>query len=60
MSFFNHFSNYLHADPDIILDRMRICSKCEFLKKYTRCEKCGCFMKIKTRLAPVKCPIGKW
>ena len=48
------------ADQDIAAYRINICSKCEFLKEHTRCEKCGCFMKVKTRLGFSKCPIGKW
>ena len=40
--------------------RFDICKKCPFLKKNNRCQKCGCFMKIKTRVSLAKCPIGKW
>ncbi len=61
MSFFDEFKDYLLADQDIALYRMRICNTCEFLKKpSTRCEKCGCFMKVKTRVGFSKCPEGKW
>jgi hypothetical protein len=60
MSFIKEFGSYLLADRDIILERINICRGCEFLKKHTRCEKCGCFMKIKTKLTAAKCPIGKW
>jgi hypothetical protein len=24
------------------------------------CKKCSCFMKLKTRVARMKCPVGKW
>ena len=47
-------------DQDIIDKRWAICEGCEFLDKNNRCEKCGCFMKVKTRVATVACPIGKW
>ena len=60
MSFVDEFKDYMFADPDVVLSRINMCRGCEFLKKHTRCEKCGCFMKIKTKLAPAKCPIGKW
>ena len=41
--------------------RMAICRECEFFFKPTaNCKKCGCFMKIKTKLALKKCPIEKW
>ena len=40
---------------------MDLCNGCEFLTKTTKqCEKCGCFMTAKTRLANAECPIGKW
>jgi hypothetical protein len=60
MTFFDEFKDYMLADQDIALYRINICKGCEFLKKHTRCEKCGCFMNIKTRLGFTKCPIGKW
>lgn len=40
-------------------ERYFICTNCEFLKN-GRCTRCGCFMKIKTKFAAMKCPIGKW
>jgi len=40
-------------------ERMAICNACEFLKG-DRCDKCGCFMSIKTKMATAQCPIGKW
>ena len=41
--------------------RLEICRACEFFKPRTeRCSKCGCFMKLKTKLENAKCPIGKW
>lgn len=41
--------------------RLAICRGCEFFKPRTeRCGKCGCFMKLKTKLENAKCPIGKW
>lgn len=60
MSFVDEFKDYMFADQDVVIARMKQCLNCEHLKKHTRCAKCGCFMKVKTRLAPAKCPIGKW
>jgi len=42
-------------------ERLKICHKCEFLRKRdSLCQKCGCFMEYKTLLPYVDCPIGKW
>lgn len=47
--------------PNILLKRMDICVTCEFfVVDKSRCNKCGCFMNIKARLASSKCPIEKW
>jgi hypothetical protein len=41
--------------------RMNICLSCPHLSsKIYQCDKCGCFMKAKTKLKNVSCPIGKW
>ena len=48
-------------DQDIIDRRWAECQGCEHLVKPTNsCRKCGCFMKVKTRVATARCPIGKW
>ena len=48
-------------DQTIIDRRWAECQGCEHLIKLTSsCKKCGCFMKVKTRLATARCPIGKW
>lgn len=60
MSFFEEFKQYVWADADIVNHRINICQQCPFLMKHTRCEKCGCFMKVKTRIGASKCPEGKW
>jgi hypothetical protein len=42
-------------------ERLTICRVCpEFLALTTQCKKCGCIMKIKTKLELASCPIGKW
>lgn len=41
--------------------RMNTCAECKsFDKASSRCNLCGCFMKIKVRLEASKCPISKW
>ena len=53
--------NVLLHDQEIIDKRWAECQNCEFLIKPTNsCRECGCFMKIKTRVATARCPIGKW
>lgn len=48
-------------DQDIIDKRWNTCLDCEHLiKATTTCTQCGCFMKLKHRLATAYCPIGKW
>ena len=46
-------------DEEVLKMRWDICSGCEFLNN-NKCDKCGCFMKVKHKLAMAKCPIDKW
>ena len=48
--------------PDnIYQDRISICRNCIFYFKPTgTCKDCGCFMKIKARIAPMECGQKKW
>jgi len=55
------------ADPETLKKRQGICDGCEFLGRdgdpphwQGRCKKCGCFMKVKARIAAMTCKIGKW
>ena len=50
--------NIIH-DEEVLKMRWDICSGCEFLKD-NKCEKCGCFRKVKQKLAMASCPEGKW
>lgn len=53
--------NQPRSQEDIIDARLEICKVCEFYRaKTNQCRKCGCFMKLKTKLEHAKCPIGKW
>ena len=57
----DRLKNVMLHDQDIIDKRWAECEKCEFLIKPTNsCKKCGCFMKVKTKVATARCPIGKW
>jgi hypothetical protein len=54
-------SNVPRASEELQSERMETCLGCENLLKLTKqCNKCGCFMELKTRLLDAKCPIGKW
>lgn len=49
------------AQADIAQERLAICEGCEFFRpKSKTCQKCGCFMKLKTKLEKAHCPVGKW
>lgn len=53
--------NQPRSDEDLMKSRLEICMGCEHLnKRLVKCNKCGCFMKLKTTLKSAKCPIGKW
>jgi hypothetical protein len=42
-------------------ERLAICNECPSLFRPTwSCKECGCFMKVKARLAGSECPLGKW
>ena len=49
------------SDQELIEQRLAICKVCPaFRPKSQTCNKCGCFMQLKTTLIQAKCPIGKW
>ena len=53
--------NSLKIDAGQANHRLSICNQCEFFQKTSqRCNKCGCFLSVKTYLKAEKCPIGKW
>ena len=47
-------------DEDVLKMRWDSCLSCEFLNDANMCQKCGCFMAVKHKLAQASCPIGKW
>lgn len=49
------------SDKEIIEARLAICNTCEFFsKRHAKCQRCGCFMKLKSTLKQASCPVGKW
>ena len=62
VSIFDILDKNKYSNNKIEIDkRISICEGCEhFIKITKQCSKCGCFMKLKTRLTDASCPIGKW
>ena len=53
--------NRFFVPNEVYEDRIAICKGCVYYFKPTgTCKDCGCFMKIKARLAPMACPQKKW
>jgi len=49
------------ASNELQEQRYSVCRSCpEFIDLTTQCKKCGCIMKLKTRLSAAQCPINKW
>lgn len=49
------------SEDEEVNRRISICNQCEFFRKeQNQCEKCGCYLSLKTRLESSNCPIGKW
>ena len=53
--------NKFFVPQKVYEDRIAICKGCIYYFKPTgTCKDCGCFMKIKARLAPMECSQKKW
>ena len=53
--------NKFFVPNNVYEDRLEICRSCIYYFKPTgTCKDCGCFMKIKARLAPMGCGQKKW
>jgi hypothetical protein len=51
----------MFVEKEKAFERLAICNSCPELFKTTwTCKECGCFMKVKARLAFSECPLGKW
>jgi hypothetical protein len=57
-------NKFISVSNNIKEERLSICKNCEFYNQTNpdnpTCNKCGCFLKIKTGWASEKCPINKW
>jgi hypothetical protein len=60
---------HILVDKEVSAARMAICETCEFYGMpdaklnwlgAQRCQKCSCYMPMKTTLARASCPVGKW
>ena len=59
LDFLNPSTDY--AESPLQDERYAICEACDRLSKTTKqCKECGCFMKLKVKLADASCPLGKW
>lgn len=53
--------NRFFVTDEVYQDRISICKSCVYYFKPTgTCKDCGCFMKLKARLAPMSCGQKKW
>ena len=53
--------NKFFVPNNVYEDRLEICRSCIYYFKPTgTCKDCGCFMKLKARLAPMECGQRKW
>ncbi|QDP64616.1 MAG: hypothetical protein GOVbin2006_27 [Prokaryotic dsDNA virus sp.] len=53
--------NRYFVTDEVYKERMNICRSCVYYFKPTgQCKRCMCFMKIKSRLAPLDCPEKYW
>jgi hypothetical protein len=53
--------NRFFVPNEIYEDRIAICKACTHYFKLTgNCLKCGCFVKVKSRISVMSCPINKW
>lgn len=48
-------------NKEIRKQRLEACLDCDrlFRPTYT-CKECGCFVKIKSAIGSMSCPLGKW
>jgi hypothetical protein len=55
--------NRFFVPDEVYKDRIAICKSCDkYLSLLGNCKICGCFMKVKARLAPMECAANpkKW
>jgi hypothetical protein len=53
--------NKFFTTKEIYKERLAICKKCTYYFKPTgTCKACGCFMKVKAKIAPMSCKRKYW
>lgn len=53
--------NTEYVTDEVQQQRFDICKACpELIKMTSQCKKCGCIMKLKTKLEKATCPLQKW
>jgi hypothetical protein len=53
--------NEPRSEEDLKKERLAICVICpEYISRTDQCKKCGCIMRLKTKLKNAECPLGKW
>jgi len=46
---------------EVAQSRYDVCKQCDkFIPLTTQCKECTCIMKIKVKVAAVRCPLNKW
>lgn len=49
------------VNQEVKQQRLKICESCEhFVKQYSSCTQCGCYMPAKATFAKTSCPVGLW
>jgi hypothetical protein len=49
------------APRRVAILRMGVCEDCDhYIKDSGQCDICLCYMKLKTTMANMECPLGKW
>ena len=47
------------TDDDLYAYRLQQCQSCSYLEYQTTCLKCGCYVRIRAKLADAACPLSK-
>ena len=54
-------SGFSIVESEVRKERMSVCESCEhFDVNKNKCNKCGCYLKVKTAFSHESCPVKKW
>lgn len=53
------YGGFKYVNEDKFLERLTICNPCNY-RKGSKCEVCGCYLKLKAKMASEHCPKGYW